>query len=361
MTRTELLTLAKQFLALPTAPYHEHHVSRQATDYARRTGLITATDRSGNLIMSLPGTKNLRAPSLVFVAHMDHPGFEILDAKHAQFLGGVPTAMFAGSRVRVHRADGSICIARIRRVIDPKKKIVAIEPDRPGNPVAWNPGDFGTWRLPACRVTGSILRALAIDDVLSVVVALATMAELKRLRNRAPVWTILTRAEEVGFHGAIDIARDGTIPATASIISLEMSKQRPWARMGQGPVIRVGDRISTFDPLIVYQLQTVAADLQKADTTFKYQRALMDGGACEATAFAGHGYHAAGLCLPLGNYHNIGPREKPAAEYVSIDDLENCVKLTVAAARGWRQADRVQRQLAKRIRAIRRAAPRRLT
>ena len=65
------------------------------------------------------------------------------------------------------------------------------------------------------------------------------------------------------------------------------------------------------------------------------QRCLMDGGSCEATAFVGFGFRAGGLCLPLGNYHNIGPGQRPRAEYVSVSDLEQLVTLTVTAASEW--------------------------
>jgi endoglucanase len=359
MNRTELLSLAKQLLTLPTAPYHEHHISQFVTEYGRALGLTVTPDPVGNLVMKLPSTSSRPMPPLVFVAHMDHPGFEILDTKRAQFLGGVPTEMFAGSRFRVQTASGP-AIARITRVIDPKKKILAIAPVPARAKPGWATGDYGMWDLPLYRATGDRLRAIAIDDVLSVVVALATMSELKRRRCRMPVWAVFTRAEEVGFHGAIEIAKTNRIPRAASVISLEMSKERPWARIGCGPIIRVGDRLTTFDPTTVYHLQTVAGQLQQERDGFQWQRALMDGGSCEASAFAGFGYRTAGLCLPLGNYHNIGPGKKPQPEYVSISDLAQLVELAVAAGQRWQRVDRVHAAFVRRIQAIRRTAPRKL-
>jgi hypothetical protein len=53
--------------------------------YCRRLGLRVETDRVGNLIVRYR-RKPSKAP-LVFVAHMDHPGFEMLDGKRAEFLG----------------------------------------------------------------------------------------------------------------------------------------------------------------------------------------------------------------------------------------------------------------------------------
>ena len=71
-------------------------------------------------------------------------------------------------------------------------------------------------------------------------------------------------------------------------------------------------------------------------------------------------YRVGGLCLPLGNYHNIGPGLKPRAEYVSVADLEALVKLTVAAAARWREFGRTGPDLKRRVVALGRAAPRKL-
>ena len=94
--------------------------------------------------------------------------------------------------------------------------------------------------------------------------------------------------------------------------------------------VRVGDRMSTFDLGGVYFLQEVARRGK-----IRVQRALMDGGSCEATAFGGLGYRACGMCLPLGNYHNVGPNWQIRREYVSVADLLAMAKLTFAAARAW--------------------------
>ncbi|HUF32317.1 MAG TPA: hypothetical protein VMN58_03795, partial [Acidimicrobiales bacterium] len=66
--------------------------------------------------------------------------------------------------------------------------------------------------------------------------------------------------------------------------------------------------------------EAAAAELESG---LRHQRKLMDGGSCEATAFAAAGYRASGLALPLGNYHNgadEGPAAGVAAEHVLVDD-----------------------------------------
>ncbi len=201
------------------------------------------------------------------------------------------------------------------------------------------------------RLRAGKLHAPAIDDVLGTVVLLATLREARR-----PVWCVFTRAEEVGFHGAIEVARSGLIPTGAFVVSVEMSRERPWARIGQGPVVRVGDRMWTFDADGVLFLMEAAKTAGVAA-----QRALMDGGTCEATALAAWGYRVGGVCLPLGNYHNIGPSQRPRAEFVSVADLEGLVKLTTAAVDRWPEFGRTRAGLKRWVMRVRRAAPRKLT
>ena len=50
------------------------------------------------------------------------------------------------------------------------------------------------------------------------------------------------------------------------------------------------------------------------------------------------GYPAAGMCLPLGNYHNMGPGGKIRPERIDLGDFESLVKLLVATARDGRPA-----------------------
>ncbi len=356
MNRNDLLALSERFLQLPTAPYHEHAIQQAVLDVCARLNVPAQSDPAGNIIARCESGPIRNRPPLVFVAHMDHPGFEVTGTDRAEFLGNVVPPMFDQTRFRIYTRQGAQR-AHIQSVIQ-KKTLTIIPLDN--QPVRWQRGDFGQWDLPPFRVQGDRLHAPAIDDVLGVTVNLATLTNLVESRARTRAWFVFTRAEEVGFHGAIELVRRRIIPMNAAIISIEMSKQRPWAKMDNGPVIRVGDRLATFDSDIVYFLQTVAFNYRQHHPQFKYQRALMDGGACEASAFIAHGYKAAGLCLPLGNYHNIGPDQKPRAEFVSVNDLEHLVKLTTESARSWPQSDRICHDLKHRIELIRKSAPRSL-
>jgi endoglucanase len=66
---------------------------------------------------------------------------------------------------------------------------------------------------------------------------------------------------------------------------------------------------------------------------FEYQRALMGGGTCEATAYQEFGLQTAAVCIALGNYHNCADHNRIRAEYVNISDACGMVDLLAAAAK----------------------------
>jgi endoglucanase len=190
------------------------------------------------------------------------------------------------------------------------------------------------WDVGPARIKGDRLLAPACDDVAGVAAALAAYDAMGRVRT--DVRLLFTRAEEIGFIGAIAAAKAGLIPRKARLICLENSRSYAESPIGGGPIVRVGDYTSTFDPDLTYRVGRVAAALAEKDKSFRYQRRLMPGGTCEASAFQAYGYTATCLCLPLGNYHNMneaargGPRID--AETISIRDFDGLVRLLVAVA-----------------------------
>ncbi len=136
---------------------------------------------------------------------------------------------------------------------------------------------------------------------------------------------MFTRAEEVGFAGAIEMARSGWLQAEdVTVISLETSAERPGARMGEGAIVRVGDKTSVFDPAV-----TAESGSPCPPTDLPVQRCLMSGGSCEATAFRLYGVRCGALCVALGNYHNLGPDRRIEPEFVSLGDVEGLSALCV--------------------------------
>lgn len=104
MATSDLLRLLERLLPLATAPFHERFVGSFLCDELKDAGLDFTVDEYGNIIAAWGDE-----PSLACVAHMDHPGFEIVDASgataEALWFGGVEAKYFSGARVIVYERD----------------------------------------------------------------------------------------------------------------------------------------------------------------------------------------------------------------------------------------------------------------
>ncbi len=107
------------------------------------------------------------------------------------------------------------------------------------------------------------------------------------------------------------------------------SAPRGGAELGRGPIVRVGDRLSIFDSGETARIMSAAAA-----TGIPVQRCLLDGGACEASAYQLYGYRSVAASIALGNYHNCAPDGSIQCEYVSANDYANMVRLCLARVAG---------------------------
>lgn len=328
--------ILNDLLKLPTAPFAEQLV----LDFVRRScakfsSVRVTTDRHGNLLARYRHHPRKIAP-LVFTAHTDHPGFVALSMGdkgrlRAAFRGWVEPEYFLGTRVRFWN-DGRWVKGRVTEILKTAKlyrmigrtarpEVVAVALDAP---VA--PGSPGMWDLPDPFEKAGCVHARGCDDIAGCAAMLALLERLNRKKTRADVYCLFTRAEEVGFVGAIGAARDGTIPKKLPIVAIETSKALPSARIGDGPILRVGDKSSVFTPEVTAFCYRVAQAVGENSKSFKFQRKLMDGGTCESTAYYAYGYAATGMCVALGNYHNMNSeRKKIESEYISLDDWHGLV------------------------------------
>jgi putative aminopeptidase FrvX len=355
--RAALLEAVRALLARPTAPYAEDFQVAAVREFVQaRPGLELSADEHANLLVSWPGTgRARRAVPLAFSAHLDHPGFLYAGksgGRHrARFHGGVPARAMPGAPVRFFDlASGATCAtARVESVEKrPDGALVASLGSWVGSAAR---GALGMWDLPAFELRGGRLSGRVCDDLLGAAATLALLDALHRERHPRPVLGVFTRAEETGFIGCQGLLRSRALPRGTAVIGLECSPRRSTARVGRGPVIRVGDAASVFDPALTHLLQDAAARLSESNAGFRWQRALMDGGRCESTAYNLWGVPAGGLCLALAHYHNVadsGPRKgRIAPELVAWHDLEGLLALMHEAARGWARPAASARMLAR--------------
>ena len=355
----------------PVAPYREQHAFAAVLSWAdathRRSHLAMRRDPAGNVYLDYRfGTAVSALPPLVIEAHMDHPGFLATGVNAqgqftARFRGAVRPSHFRGATAAFWLNDppatGSIAPVRARGRWVPAKIIEAVASQvLPGNstdvtfeppPVAIPPGTLGMWHLPDALVQGELFCARVCDDLAGVAAALCMLDDLIAQQIDAPITVLLTRAEEVAFAGAIAVAENGWIPPGARVIGLETSKGSAYAPQGGGPIVRVGDRIGIFSPGLTHFISQAAAFIGDDDPSFHFQRKLMDGGTCNSTTFAAFGYDSAGLCIALGNYHNmtaageLGYGQAPTcgpgigSETIHLGDFDGLVRTLVSVARRY--------------------------
>ncbi|MFH1418477.1 MAG: hypothetical protein ABII12_09375 [Planctomycetota bacterium] len=349
MSASHLKTL-KRIVDLPTAPFTEDHVAAFIREFvAGRPELRLREDRFGNLLVKYTPKRRAKAVRgsrpVLFSAHMDHPGFIAgrmigPGRLHAEWHGGVQSRYFRGARVRFH-ADGRWIPGTIEKVIrakpakgekrrpgdiPPKAVVVKVEKPVPR-------GSLGMWHLPDSVIQGNRIHARVTDDLTGLGAIICAFDEIRRRNCKCVCYAFFTRAEEVGFAGALAAVDAKTVPQKTIVVAVENSSVIPGVALGKGPVLRVGDRLSVFTPAATAYCQAVADELAKKDKTFRYQRKLMDGGACESTAYCHYGHEATGICLPLLNYHNMDRKKgRIAPEINDVRDFLNLVKWFVALA-----------------------------
>ncbi len=337
-----LLERAAALMAAPTAPFREQWaLAALDRQIAAIPGLEKQTDRFGNRIVRLRrGRSGETGEVAVFVAHTDHPGFLFPLPEGARSEGGarryravfegrVRDPFFVNAPVRLFRsADDPGVAGRIVEFTpvlpesDNRQVLIETEEDASGAALAM-------WDLPVFSVQEGVIHGRACDDLLGCAVILEALARLAADPAATPldVAAVFTRAEEAGFCGALCLMAEERTPAPLPreplFVSVEISGETAVAPLGEGAVIRAGDRSTTFDGRVTDILWAHARD-QKLNA----RRALMDRGTCEATVFARVGYRAAGVCAPVRHYHNMNTEvERLAPEQVSHADAEALVEL----------------------------------
>ena len=340
-------------------PFHEWGVAEHILGVLGTLGGVEyGRDEFGNIIArytaptiaALPESE--REPPIAFVAHMDHPGYEIVrpvdgsgtetDGKRyiAQALGGVPAAsMVKPTPAFVLMPDGERVSAEIHPLDADSTgdgggdRLVAVHVESDAElampaAVVFDLPDFG--------LDGDTIRMRAADDLAGCGAILSALERLVTSGAEADFIAVFTRAEEGGLFGARLMAEAGTLPENTLVVSVESSPLIPGVEQGKGPVVRTGDRVYTFDADAEQVFSAALQSIRERDKDFKSQRQLMSGGGCEATAFAVFGYTVTGMAFPLGNWHNAtttipDPDGGVDSEYISVSDYLGGVALMAEA------------------------------
>ena len=340
------LELLRGLGSCPATPFFEGLPARYITEALRRAGVDYQLDEFGNIVAHVRAADESSGPPVAFVAHMDHPGFEVVEIEGtgavARAMGGVPAASLTKSvPVFVLAPDGR----RIPGVTEPHENTV--DPNdrasdrlvrvRLNEIIDLEPSLPLVFDLAEFTLDGDMIRMRAVDDLAGCAAILAALERVAGAGSATDVYGVFTRAEEGGLFGARLMAEAATLPKETAIVSVESSAVIPGVAQGAGPVIRTGDALTTFDSEAERVLTAAVASIRGREPEFKAQRQLMSGGVCEATAFSSAGYAVTGVAFPLGNYHNatttIPDAEGGVAEeYIRVSDYLGGVELLAEAA-----------------------------
>ncbi|HPB31076.1 MAG TPA: hypothetical protein PLB62_06435 [Candidatus Sumerlaeota bacterium] len=328
LTLSQIITL---LAGVPTAPFREHWVCRVLDTLLRGIpGIEVQADAFGNRIARLRKGKADAAP-MIFVAHMDHPGFIFRDPGVARrneqgfypasFEGNVADSFFPDAAVRFFRSAGDPGVPG---------RVAAVPPPEPASdsrrvllegPPAAEGALLAMWDLTGPVIQDGLISCRVCDDLMGC----AAIVEILRRASeeeRADVCAVFTRAEEAGFCGALRLA--GTqplpppLPGDGILISVETSSELPGVSLGDGVVVRIGDKVTTFDGPLSDTIWRLALSHQ-----IRAIRFLMSGGTCEATVFSRAGLRTGALCIPLRNYHNMDRAAgRIAPEIIALSDIQ---------------------------------------
>lgn len=351
-------SLLHEILSQPTAPFREKQVIAKIIQALDDAGVPYLQDPIGNIVLGADSEKaylkKIRAkspePVRVFIAHLDHPGFHGVSWKSDSELlvkwhGGTPTQHLEGSKVWLAGPEGRIAEGSLKdvKLLSSGRAIESgtveyLSQSLPSPlPAEKIYGGF-QFRAPVW-VEGDLIYTKAADDLIGAYALTSLAIRLWKKKRSAdfPFLAVLTRAEEVGFIGAIGHFELGWLQkAKRNVIcvSLETSRTLPGAEIGKGPVVRLGDRMTVFDPGAL----RILTELAQSHLPERHQRRIMDGGSCEATAATAYGFPCVGISVPLGNYHNqsleggpdAAPPNGPAPEFVHSQDIQGLLVLCEA-------------------------------
>ena len=330
----EVLATLERVASPPTVPYHEWRAIDAIAAELGRIGLVPRRDAYGQLSVHLGQGDAKR--SLAFVAHTDHPGFEVIDASGthglARFRGGIDPSYFRSSfPLLVHRdgepgaqrAEGSAYV-HDPVVPDWSAGRCEIHSERP-----LARGDWAVLDLPPFERRGNELHLRSADDLAGCALIISALAALRDEARPFSVHAVFTRAEEPGLFGARLVAEDGSLPRDAFVVSVEASNSR-YAPAGAGIVVRSGDYHNTFSNEAERYLRVAQERL--AEKGIATQRRLLPGGTCEASAFVRLGWTATGIALPNTGYHNAGADGRLVPEMIRMEDVLSGIALCIEAA-----------------------------
>lgn len=342
MNQERPLEILRILSKAPAVSFYEILVSNLIKSILNDSGISFVEDEFGNIIAKINGL-DPTIPPIAFVAHMDHPGFEVNAVSEGKItatpLGGVPHSTIYKETdcfILNKKFERVSCTLKPNPDISTREvNVVGVDNLKPQTPIFFDIEDFS--------VDEEFIYMRALDDLAGCAAIIAALENVIKDPPKNDVYGVFTRAEEVGLIGARLLAKSTVLPMSTFVVSVETSSVIPGVVHNMGPVIRTGDASYTFDSQAEQILTMSSNDIKKEYPNFKFQRHLMDAGSCEASAFMAYGYRSTGIAFPLGNWHNATTQIKDpdsgiSSEYIGMDDFLNgviLIQIAMEYGRTW--------------------------
>jgi len=301
------------------------------------------TDNLGNIIAVKKGKEN--GKKLMLAAHMDEIGLMVKHIDKKGFIkfskiGGISDQMLLNQEVYIHTDNGKVLgvlgskpphkmkAAEKKKVIEYENMFIDIgAKDKEEAEEMVNIGDSITIKREFSPLGRSLITGKAFDNRVGCLVLIEVM---KQVKSDATIYGVGTVQEEVGLKGARTSAFKIN-PDLAIALDVTIAGDHPGIKEEDAPaVINGGPAIILTDASgrgIITHPKVKKLLIETAEENeIPYQLEVSEGGTTDATAIhlTREGIPTGVLSVPTRYIHT-------PCEVISLDDVENTVKLLVAA------------------------------
>jgi len=347
----ELVELLRRLTQASGVAGYESDIAGMMCEELKGVADSVSTDSLGNVIaLKKSGLKD--APKVMIVGHMDEIGLIVkyVDEKgflYFERLGGIIGRSVFSQPVVVHTKKGPVnglLFCKPAESPEEASKLpelktffidVGAQNRAQAEKMGIRVGDVVTFeRVFREMGDGKVLASKAFDDRVGVAIVIEVLKKLQKMRVGCDVYGVGSVQEEVGARGA-KVAAYSIAPDLAIAVDITSAQDIPGisekdqvVKLGGGPAVKVMDNAGAFLGLIAHpkvrELLVSTAEREK----IPFQLEILAQGSTDASTI-----HLTREGVPSGVV-SIPTRYAHSYEMINIDDVNNSVKLLVAAVKG---------------------------
>jgi len=301
-------------------------------------------DKLGNVIGVKKGKKD--APTIMLAAHMDEIGLMVKNITKEGFLqfakiGGIDDRILIAQKVIVHTDKGPIAGivgSKPPHILKEEEKKKVIEADelfidigaddqKDAQKMGIRVGDAVSFDIKFTKVGKDAVLGKAFDDRVGCAALIETMRRLPKVDST--IYATGTVQEEVGLRGAT-IAAFQIYPDLGIALDVTVAGDTPGVKEVEAPVkMRKGPTLTVADIGLITHPKVLKLFIDSAEENkIPYQLETGMRGTTDASkiALTKEGVPSGVISIPTRYIHS-------PASMLSLEDLENTVKLAVAAVK----------------------------